>query len=298
MKIGIFDSGIGGLSVLHEAYHQLPDQEYIFYADTEHVPYGLKTPEQIISYTVEIAEFLIDQGVEAIVVACNTATSVAIKELRCRFDIPILGMEPAVKPAVEGTEGKRIMVIATPVTIREDKLKDLLHRVDEHHRVDLLAMPRLVEFAEREEFESPEVYKYVEEQFSAFDKDRYCALVLGCTHFNYFKPAYRKYFGDDTLLIDGNRGTVRHLADVLSLDISPDSYESQSKSVTTSPDIGANLSNLAITSQNNDIECTSEHNMLCLRNTKYFFSGKEISDTETLEHLHRLHLRLEEVRNI
>ena len=81
MKIGIFDSGIGGLSVLHEAYHQLPDQEYIFYADTEHVPYGLKTPEQILGYATEITQFLIDKGVDAIVVACNTATSVAIKEL-------------------------------------------------------------------------------------------------------------------------------------------------------------------------------------------------------------------------
>ena len=270
MKIGIFDSGIGGLSVLHEAMHLLPDQEYIFYADTEHVPYGLKTPQQIIGYATEITQFLIRQGVDAIVVACNTATSVAIKELRRTFDIPILGMEPAVKPAVEGTEGKRLMVIATPVTIREDKLKDLLHRVDENHRVDLLAMPRLVEFAEREEFESNEVYKYIEEQFSGFDKDEYCALVLGCTHFNYFKPAYRKYFGSETLLIDGNRGTVRHLADVLSLNLSPDIDE----------------------------KIEDEHNILCPKNIKYFFSGKEISDQKTLEHLKRLHLRLEEVRNI
>ncbi|MBP3813250.1 MAG: glutamate racemase [Butyrivibrio sp.] len=270
MKIGIFDSGIGGLSVLHEAYHQLPDQEYIFYADTEHVPYGLKTPEQIIGYATEITQFLIDKGVDAIVVACNTATSVAIKELRKRFDLPILGMEPAVKPAVEGTEDKRIMVIATPVTIREDKLKDLLHRVDEQHRVDLLAMPRLVEFAEREEFESTEVTDYVNSQFSSYDKSDYCALVLGCTHFNYFKPAYRQFFGKKTLLIDGNDGTVRHLADVMGLSISPDK----------------------------DMKLDEKHNILCLRNTEYFFSGKEISDEETLERLQRLHLRLEEVRNI
>lgn len=270
MKIGIFDSGIGGLSVLHEAMHLIPEQEYIFYADTEHVPYGLKTPEQITGYATEIAQFLTDQGVDAIVVACNTATSVAIKELRRRFDIPILGMEPAVKPAVEGTEGKRIMVIATPVTIREDKLKDLLHRVDENHRVDLLAMPRLVEFAEREEFESDEVYRYINERFSTFDKDEYCALVLGCTHFNYFKPAYRKYFGDDTLLIDGNKGTVRHLAEVLSLKMTPDNEE-----------------NLNI-----------DHNILWSENVRYYFSGKEITDEETLKRLNRLHLRLEEVRNI
>ena len=270
MKIGIFDSGIGGLSVLNEACHRLPEQEFIFYADTDHVPYGTKTPEQIIGYTVEIADFLISQGAEAIVVACNTATSVAIKELRRRYDIPILGMEPAVKPAVEGTEGKRIMVIATPVTIREDKLKDLLHRVDEDHRVDLLAMPRLVEFAEREEFESEAVDEYLRQQFSAFDKSEYCALVLGCTHFNYFKPAYRRYFGEDTLLVDGNKGTVRHLAEVLELNLN----------------------------QDNVVENDIEHNILCMKNTEYFFSGKKVEDEKTLEHLKRLHLRLEEVRNI
>jgi hypothetical protein len=92
MKIGIFDSGIGGLSVLQEAYHQLPDQEFLFYADTEHVPYGLKSPEQIIGYAKDITDFLLDKGAGAIVVACNTATSVAIKSLRSTYDIPIIGM--------------------------------------------------------------------------------------------------------------------------------------------------------------------------------------------------------------
>jgi glutamate racemase len=268
MKIGIFDSGIGGLSVLHEAYHRLPKQEFIFYADTENVPYGTKTPEQIIGYTQKIATFLKDKGAEAIVIACNTATSVAVKELRRTFDIPILGMEPAVKPAVEGTEGKRIMVIATPVTISQDKLKDLLHRVDENHRVDLLAMPRLVEFAEREEFDSSDVRAYLKEQFSSFNMSDYCALVLGCTHFNYFKPAYREYFGEDTLLVDGNAGTVRHLADVLGIECVQDSDSSFDK----------------------------DHNILCMANTDYYFSGKEITEGEAYEHLKRLHLRLEEVR--
>ena len=262
MKIGIFDSGIGGLSVLHEAYHQLPGEEFIFYADTQHVPYGLKTPEEITGYAKEITQFLLAQGAEAIVVACNTATSVAIRELRRCFDIPILGMEPAVKPAVEGTKGKRIMVIATPVTIKEDKLRDLLHRVDGDHRVDLLAMPRLVEFAEREEFDSEDVRSYIRDQFGSFDRSRYCALVLGCTHFNYFKPLYREYFGREVLLIDGNGGTVRHLAEVLGLSIN------------------------------------SDHNMLWSDTAKYYFSGKEITEEDTLRYLHRLHLRLEEVRNI
>ncbi len=270
MKIGIFDSGIGGLSVLNEACHRLPEQEFIFYADTEHVPYGLKTPEQITGYAKNITEFLLDKGAQAIVVACNTATSVAIKELRSTYDIPILGMEPAVKPAVEGTEGKRIMVIATPVTIREDKLKDLLHRVDGDHRVDLLAMPKLVSFAEGEEFESPEVYEYLRSSFSEYDRSKYCALVLGCTHFNYFKPAYRSYFGEDTLLIDGNFGTVKHLAEVLGLNMEPDNGETSK----------------------------GDHNMLCFRNTTYYFSGKEINEGKELEYLKRLHGRLEEVRGI
>ncbi len=270
MKIGIFDSGIGGLSVLHEAYHRLPDQEYIFYADTEHVPYGLKTPEQIKGYAQEITRFLLDKGAEAIVVACNTATSVAIKDLRASFDVPILGMEPAVKPAVEGTDDKRIMVIATPVTIREDKLRDLLHRVDEEHRVDLLAMPRFVEFAEKELFEGPEVEEYIQQQFGAYDKNLYCALVLGCTHFNYFKPSLKKYFGDNTLLVDGNFGTIHHLAHVLGLKLSD------------APD--------------DEVIFDDYHKMLCQIKTDYFFSGRPVSDEKTLEHLKRLHNRLETVR--
>lgn len=268
MKIGIFDSGIGGLSVLHEAYHLLPDQEYIFYADTDHVPYGLKTPEEIRSYAKEIVTFLIEKGAEAVVVACNTATSVAIKDLRSTFSLPILGMEPAVKPAVEGTEGKRIMVMATPVTIREDKLKDLLHRVDEKHRVDLLPMPRLVEFAEAEEYETSEVYDYLETQFAGVDFSKYCALVLGCTHFNYFKPAYRKFFDSSTLVIDGNNGTIRHLADVMGLKICHD----------------------------DGLTFDNDHNILCFKRTDYYFSGRRISEGKDLERLLRLHKRLEEVR--
>ena len=270
MKIGIFDSGIGGLSVLHEAYHYLPEQNYIFYADTEHVPYGLKTPEQILEYSIGITEFLLEKGVEAIVVACNTATSVAIKELRKRYSIPILGMEPAVKPAVEGTEKKRIMVIATPVTIREDKLKDLLHRVDENHRVDLLPMPRLVEFAERTEFDSDDVIDYIKKQFEPYNMEEYCALVLGCTHFNYFKPAYRQIFGDDTLLIDGNHGTVKHLAEVLGIELS------------NTPD--------------NVVTFDDTHKMLELAKTEYYYSGKPIADASELERLRILHNRLEFVR--
>ena len=150
MKIGIFDSGIGGVSVLNEAFHRLPDQDYIFYADVDHVPYGIKSSEQIIEYTDSITAFLIEQGVDAILIACNTATAVAADYLRSKYPVPIIGMEPAVKPAVEEAKEGRVLVMATPVTIRENKLHTLLERVDTQHRVDLLPMPGLVRFAEDE----------------------------------------------------------------------------------------------------------------------------------------------------
>ena len=223
MKIGIFDSGIGGLSVLDEAVHRLSGVDYIFYADIDHVPYGLKTPEQITEYVDDIAKYLIENGVDAIVIACNTATSVAAKRLRSMYSIPIIGMEPAVKPAVQLSEqnGKRALVMATPVTIRENKLKTLLERVDKNHVVDLLPMPGLVRFAESGVFSGKEVEEYLDEQLGVLDKSKYGAVVLGCTHFNYFKQAIKSAFGNITLL-DGNVGTIKQLAKLLNIPIKSD----------------------------------------------------------------------------
>ena len=158
MKIGIFDSGIGGLTVLHQAMITLPQEEYLYYADTDHVPYGIRPKEEILEFVDNALRFMLGKGVKAVIIACNTATSAAIKTLRSRYSLPILGMEPAVKPAVaREEEGKRVMVAATPLTLREEKLRNLLHQVDKHHTVDLLPLPELVRFAEREEFTSQAV---------------------------------------------------------------------------------------------------------------------------------------------
>ena len=134
MKIGIFDSGIGGLSVLHQAMQLLPDEEFIYYADEQHVPYGEKTSEEILGYVDEIISFMISQGVEAIVIACNTATSVAAKIMREKYDLPIIGMEPAVKQAID-TYGdtNRVLVVATPITVKGKKIMELVERVDKHN---------------------------------------------------------------------------------------------------------------------------------------------------------------------
>ncbi len=213
MKIGIFDSGMGGLCVLHHAKKLIPHAEFIYYADEKHVPYGEKTEEQIRGFIEEILGFMIGKGVDAIVIACNTATSVATKEFRERFPVPIVGMEPAVKKAIETyrDEDKRILVAATPVTIAGKKLHDLLEQVDRTHKVDRIALPKLVRFAERGEFFSEDVERYLREELGRLELDRYAALVLGCTHFNYFKESFKRIFPGEIHFVDGNEGTVRQL---------------------------------------------------------------------------------------
>lgn len=221
MKIGMFDSGMGGLTLLHKALKMLPNEDYVFYADVKNLPYGTKTSEEIKTFAGDALKFMTDIGCKTVVVACNTATSVAIESLRRDFALPILGIEPAVKPAVTHKGHKRVLVMATPVTVREAKLHQLISALDAEDVVDLLPMPELVPFAEREEFDSRAVREYIENQLNGLDLSEYSDLVLGCTHFNYFKDTLADIFPSGTEIIDGSGGTIRHLGEVLSsLDIS------------------------------------------------------------------------------
>lgn len=212
MKIGFFDSGVGGLSVLHYAMQVLPHEQFIFYADEDNVPYGTKTREQVKEYVGEAFDFLVnEQHVKAIVTACNTATSVAVADMRQRYDIPIIGMEPAAKKALDLDGEHRVLVIATPITVKGKKLELLIERVDKEHLVDRLALPQLVTFAEKQEFDSPAVTEYLQKEFAPYDFKNYSAVVLGCTHFNYFKDTMRKLLPDNVHFVDGNEGTVNEL---------------------------------------------------------------------------------------
>ncbi|MFV0635571.1 glutamate racemase [Mitsuokella sp. WILCCON 0060] len=211
MKIAFFDSGIGGLSVLHHAMRVLPHEQFVFYADEDHVPYGVKTKEEVRGFVKEAFDFLVTCGVKAIVVACNTATSVAVREMRHLYDIPIIGMEPAAKKALDLDGEHRVLVAATPITVKGKKMQILIERFDKDHLVDLLPLPRLVEFAEREEFNSQAVHDYLSEELGRFDLREYSALVLGCTHFNYFKDTMREIMPENMHFVDGNEGTVREL---------------------------------------------------------------------------------------
>ena len=209
--IGIFDSGIGGLSVLAHARRTMPDVNFIYYADTDHVPYGTKPPDAIREYSLAAAEFLVKNGAQAVLVACNTATSMAVDTLRTAFSCPIVGMEPAVKPAVTLHPHERILVCATPATIRGRKLHDLLQRnAEQDTKVDLVPLPELVLYAEKGFFDPAPVSEYIKSQVERTD---YTACVLGCTHFSYFRDSMHLALPQAELM-DGTAGTVNQLVHV------------------------------------------------------------------------------------
>ncbi len=211
LKIGFFDSGVGGISVMTLARKALPMADYIYYADEAHVPYGTKSHSEIIAYADEAVGCLVSHGVDAVVVACNTATSIAIDHLRAKYDLPIIGMEPALMPAVKTHPDEKILLCATPVTIAGEKL---------HHLIELsgaepilVPLPGLVTFAENGVFDKETVCAYLSEEIGA-ERD-FAAVVLGCTHFSFFRDCFREMFGAKSDIIDGNIGTVKRLISVL-----------------------------------------------------------------------------------
>ncbi len=214
-SIGIFDSGIGGLTVLKRIIEILPNEKYIYYADTNNVPYGTKPKEEVKKYINNAIDFLISKKVKAIVIACNTATSIAVKELREKYSVPIIGIEPAAKPAVENRGEKRVLIMATPTTIREEKLKLLLEVLNATEYVDLVAMPELVEFAENKDFDSEKVEAYIKKELQEYNLEDYSELVLGCTHFPFFKKLLSKIFNNNTQIIDGGEGVAKRLSNIL-----------------------------------------------------------------------------------
>ncbi|KAB0612528.1 glutamate racemase [Campylobacter hyointestinalis] len=209
MKIAIFDSGFGGLSLLNEALKRFSGVEFIYFADNENAPYGTKSKDEIIRLCLNCTMFLTKFNIDMIVIACNTATSAAITELRSSFSVPIIGMEPAIK--LGANAGGDILVVATPATINGNKLSDLIHKVNLESKTHLLALPKLVEFAQNMEFNSEEILKYLKDEIYKFDLSNIDLLVLGCTHFNYFKDSFRAILPDKIGIIDGINGTINQM---------------------------------------------------------------------------------------
>ena len=213
--IGVFDSGIGGVTLLHELIKLMPHEDYIYYADTRHVPYSYKTPEQIKGYVEVAVLFLREKGCKMIVLACNTATNVAVEYLRSKYDFPIVAIQPAIKVAADHSEDhKRILTCATPVTLQAERYKKLVNTLQIDHRLDNQPLPRLVEFAEKGIFEGSEVEAYLKEEIGKHNTPDHHFIVLGCTHFTFYEDLIEKIF-PNLKAIDGNEGTARQVKRLL-----------------------------------------------------------------------------------
>lgn len=213
--IGFFDSGVGGISVLKKAMSILPQEDFIYFGDSIHAPYGDKDLDTIKKLSFEATEKLLEHSIKALVVACNTATSAAIEDLRTAYpDLPIIGIEPALKVAVDHTKEGNILVLATKRTLEEKKFKNLLDRYKESRSVETLPLPGLVEIIEQGDAYQEKSYHYLQEALKGV-KEEMSVVVLGCTHYPFIKPSLRKIYGNHVLIVDGSEGTARHLKEVL-----------------------------------------------------------------------------------
>lgn len=199
--------------MLAEALRRFSGAEFLYFADEDHVPYGTKSKAEIVRLSLDAVGFLVSRGANGVVVACNTATSAAISELRGAFSVPVIGMEPAVKLAADSFGARPTLLIATPLTIAGEKLARLVGRLE--CETWSLPLPRLVEFAQDLEFDSPAVRAYLREKLGKFELERLGSLVLGCTHFNYFKDVLREILPSHVRIIDGIDGTLNRLASEL-----------------------------------------------------------------------------------
>ena len=211
--IGFMDSGLGGISVLREAVKLMPSEDYIYYGDSKNAPYGVKSQEEIRRLTFHVVDELLERGIKGLAVACNTATSAAVKLLRVKYpELPIVGIEPAIKPAVENSKGGRILVLATPMTIKQEKFRQLLSKYAA--KADIVPVPcdGLMEFVERGELEGEHLDDYFEAKIGRYLIPATESSVLGCTHYPFLKKELKSYLKDrDIKLIDGSFGTVKEL---------------------------------------------------------------------------------------
>jgi glutamate racemase len=213
--IGVFDSGIGGLTLLHELTKTLPHEDFAYYADIVNVPYSYKTADQILIYVENAVLFLREKGAKAIVLACNTATNVAIEYLREKYDFPIIAIQPAVKVAADFSEDhKRILACATPVTLNAERYKKLIEKLGIENRITNVALPKLVEFAEKGIFTGTEVESYLSEKLTDYNNSDYHFVVLGCTHFTFYEKLIERQF-PYLKTVDGNIGTAKQVKKVL-----------------------------------------------------------------------------------
>lgn len=209
--IGVFDSGVGGISVLQHIHALLPYEQLLYVADSKYAPYGSKTPQEIQSRCFEIADFLIAQGVKAIVVACNTATAAAIDAMRAKYNLPVFGMEPAVKPAAEASKNGIIGVLATVGTLKSAQFAGLLESYGRNVKVVTQGCVGLVECIERGELNAENTFNLLNQYCQPLLDEGADTIVLGCTHYPFVKPLIQQIVGENVTLIDTGAAVARHL---------------------------------------------------------------------------------------
>lgn len=213
--IGIFDSGVGGLSVWREVARLLPFEDILYFADSAHLPYGERSLEEVRAFSEAITGFLIEQGAKVVVVACNTASAAALHYLRERFSIPIVGMEPAVKPAVNMTKNGKIGVIATKVTFQGILFQQLVERFGQGVEIYTKACPGLVEMVEEGLLNGQEAEEKVKAQLEPLLKEGIDVLVLGCTHYPFLQKTLEKVAGPGVVVVDPSEAVARQVRRVL-----------------------------------------------------------------------------------
>ena len=208
--VGVFDSGLGGISVLKELTKVLPNEDFIYLGDSYNAPYGTKSIERVTELSENNVKLLLEYGVKAIVIACNTATSAAAEFLREKYkDIPIIGIEPAVKPAVQYKKNSTIVVMATPVTLSEEKFLILADSFKDEADIIPLPCPGLAELVEKGKTEGEEISLYLKNLFDKLENKKIDSIVLGCTHYPFVKAEIEKAFSYSVKIFDGGEGTAR-----------------------------------------------------------------------------------------
>ncbi len=209
--IGVFDSGVGGISTLGAMVRLLPGEHFIYIGDTRNAPYGTKTTEEVLRCVRDVVAELEKDHIKALVIACNTATGAAAAPLRAELDIPVIGIEPALKPAHDAHKEGKILVMATPLTIHQQKFENLMDRYGKN--AVPLPCEGLMDLVEREDREGAEIY--LRDLFAHWNMEDVAAVVLGCTHYVFLRPMIRELLPGHVMVTDGNAGTARQLRRVL-----------------------------------------------------------------------------------
>ena len=213
--IGVFDSGVGGLSILEKIHQLLPDENLIYMADSANAPYGPKGDAFIVERSRQIMDFFVSKNAKVVVVACNTATAAAVNTLREEYEMPIIGMEPAIKPAASESKTGVIGVLATEGTLASDKFVDLKSRFDGKVEIITQPCPGLVEEIEKFETDKATVKKMLQQYIPPLLEKGVDTLVLGCTHYSFIRTLVKEVAGESVAIVDTDDAVARRLKVVL-----------------------------------------------------------------------------------